>query len=176
MTASAKFPPALPPPPGKLVVIGSAEIKEALQAARQSPRKRVILPFHKHNDDKLHRMLNALQPHSYVQPHRHASPPKAESLVVLRGALGYVSFTPLGQVDRCFLLGEGRDDIGIDTEPGIYHTFFALAADTVIFEVKPGPYQPMTDKDFAAWAPREGSPEAAAYLAGLYDRVQGSAQ
>jgi len=32
---------------------------------------------------------------------------------------------------------------------------------------KPGPYNPATDKDVAMWAPEEGTPEAADYLANL---------
>jgi cupin fold WbuC family metalloprotein len=116
-------------------------------------------------------MLNALQPGSYIQPHRHAVPPKPESLILLRGRLCYLSFSDDGDLDRKFILGGRGDAVGIDAEPGIYHTFFALDEDTVLFEVKPGPYEPMTDKDFATWAPRENSPEAASYLASLYSLV-----
>jgi hypothetical protein len=34
----------------------------------------------------------------------------------------------------------------------------------VIFEVKEGPYTPVTAADLAAWAPEEGTPEAAAFV------------
>jgi hypothetical protein len=34
----------------------------------------------------------------------------------------------------------------------------------VLFEVKPGPYEPLNDKDFATWAPAEGDPAAAAFV------------
>jgi hypothetical protein len=37
----------------------------------------------------------------------------------------------------------------------------ALSPDAVIFELKQGPYQPASDKDFLAGFPLEGSPEAA---------------
>lgn len=164
---TSPFPRALPPPEGSLVVIHIAQIAEAVQASRRSPRRRVILPFHKRNEDSLHRMLNAMQPGSYVQPHRHASPPKAESLVVLQGAIGYVAFDDDGAVDRHFVLQADGEQFGVDTEPGIFHTFFALEEDTVLFEVKPGPYEPTSDKDFAGWAPGEGEAQAAAYLAKL---------
>jgi len=33
----------------------------------------------------------------------------------------------------------------------------ALAPDTVILEIKKGPYSAMSDKDFASWAPEEGA-------------------
>jgi hypothetical protein len=41
------------------------------------------------------------------------------------------------------------------------------APDTLIFEVKQGPYDPKTDKDFAAWSPLEDAPEAELYLNSL---------
>jgi hypothetical protein len=41
----------------------------------------------------------------------------------------------------------------------------ALKPDTVIFEVKAGPYDAATDKAFAPWAPAEGTQEAQSFLA-----------
>ncbi|MGD8861079.1 MAG: hypothetical protein PVI30_13820 [Myxococcales bacterium] len=36
----------------------------------------------------------------------------------------------------------------------------ALEPDTLIYEVKPGPWSAATDKSFAPWAPAEGDPGA----------------
>ncbi len=135
-----------------------------MEASRQSPRGRVILPFHKNSSDVLQRMLNALQPESYIQPHRHMSPPKAESILVLRGSICTITFSEDGETDQIFFLSADSSDFGIDTDAGVYHTFFALEADTVLFEVKPGPYGQETDKQFAPWSPEEGTPEATAYF------------
>ena len=112
-------------------------------------------------------MFNALQPGTYIPPHRHALPPKAESILVLRGSLCFVTFDETGRVDQIADLAAGSDVFGVDVAAGIYHTFFILEADTVVFEVKPGPYSPINDKDFAPWAPREGEAAAAEYLAML---------
>ncbi len=35
---------------------------------------------------------------------------------------------------------------------------------TALFEVKPGPYQPLGESDFAPWAPRDDTAGAAALL------------
>jgi len=83
---------------------------------------------------------------------------------VLKGSIGFVSFKDAGEIDDYFLLSQGSDKIGIDVVPGVFHTFFAMEKDTVLFEVKPGPYVEIDDKDFAAWAPAEGSEEAKEYL------------
>ena len=41
-----------------------------------------------------------------------------------------------------------------------FHTLEALEADSVIFELKQGPYQPNQDKDFFYGFPKEDTPEA----------------
>jgi cupin fold WbuC family metalloprotein len=112
-------------------------------------------------------MFNAVQPNSYIPPHRHLDPPKAESWVVLRGALAFFTFDAHGSIEACLEIRAGGPVFGVDLEPGVYHTFIALEPDTVVFEVKSGPYSPTSDKAFPAWAPSEGSPQASAYMAWL---------
>jgi cupin fold WbuC family metalloprotein len=160
---------ALRPPSETVVIINDNLIQKAIDSSRISPRKRIILPFHKSPSDNLHRMLNALQPNSYVQPHRHLDPPKAESIIVLKGAIIYVEFNNTGEIERFYQLSSESFNIGVDIEPGIFHTFFAVVEDTVLFEVKPGPYELGSDKDFASWAPTEGSASAIEYLRNLYE-------
>jgi cupin fold WbuC family metalloprotein len=92
--------------------------------------------------------------------------------------LGCVSFHDDGtpEEDSFLVLDLDRGILGCDIRPGVWHTIFALVPDTVVFEVKPGPYSPANDKDFAPWAPAEYSPEAAAFLAeteGAFRRVLG---
>jgi cupin fold WbuC family metalloprotein len=169
MNHDTDYPRALRPPPNNVVIINNNLIQKAIDSSRISPRKRIILPFHKLPSDNLHRMLNALQPNSYVQPHRHLDPPKAESIIVLKGAIIFVEFNNTGEIESFCRLSSESFNIGVDIEPGIFHTFFAVVADTVLFEVKPGPYEQISDKDFASWAPMEGSESAFEYLRNLYE-------
>ena len=161
------FTGALPAPKTGITVLDSALLEEAIQASRSSPRGRIILPLHKQGSDHLQRMLNAVQPGSYIRPHCHADPPKAESLLLLKGALCFLTFFEDGQVEQTFHLEAGSPRIGIDIDAGVMHTFYALEPDTLIFECKPGPYVADQDKQFASWAPEEGSAQAADYLAKL---------
>ncbi|MBI3694555.1 MAG: WbuC family cupin fold metalloprotein [Acidobacteria bacterium] len=163
---------ALDPPEGSTVVLTTDLLAQAIAGSRSSPRRRVILPLHPRNDDNLHRMLNAVQPGTYIRPHRHLSPPKAESIVLLRGSIHFVVFEDDGSVRSHAVLATGSASFGIDIKPGVYHTFLALEPDTVLFEVKPGPYEESTDKDFAPWAPAEGSEQAAEFLRGIMNVVQ----
>ena len=168
---------ALDPPAGDLTLIDAERVQTAVEVSRSSPRRRVIAPFHKDHDDPLHRMLNAVQPDSYIRPHRHLDPPKAEGWVLLRGALVFFTFEDDGRIRDCLrvracrgaALGAGGDPFGVDLAPGVYHAFVALEPDTVIYEVKPGPYAAANDKSFAPWSPPEGDPRAPAYMQQLLD-------
>jgi cupin fold WbuC family metalloprotein len=119
-------------------------------------------------------MLNAIQPGSYITPHRHHDPPKSESIIVLQGVLACVSFENDGtSLESNFTLLDSRRGIyGVDIRPSVWHTIFALEPDTVVFEAKSGPYGLCSDKGFAPWAPPEGSPDAVRYLVELEDRFR----
>jgi cupin fold WbuC family metalloprotein len=134
--------------------------------AKSNPRKREILALHRGETDTLQRMLNALQPGSYVRPHRHHTPPRAEAIVLLSGSIGFVPFFHNGvpDVENFVLLHRTRGSLAVDCRESVWHTFFALEPDTVVFEAKPGPYDAATDKEFALWAPPEGASEAPLYL------------
>ena len=161
------FPRALDAPLGESVVLDAGLIERAIAASRESPRRRVILPLHTSAADPYQRMLNAAQPGSYIRPHRHRDPPKGETVIVLRGAIQFLTFREDGAVATSVVLRADGGAIGLEVRPGVYHTFVALEPDSVVFEAKTGPYDDRMDKDFAPWAPPEGSPEALAYLTRL---------
>ena len=135
----------------------------ALEAA-VSPRRRKNRNFHRANEDQAHRLLNALEPDSYVMPHRHLDASKDETIVVLRGRFGLVLFAEDGVVTDTVLLGAQERNIGVDIAHGTFHTLLALEPGSVFFEAKAGPYVAITEAERASWAPAEGTPEAGLYL------------
>lgn len=141
---------------------------EAVAAkAAVSSRRRMNHNFHASATDNPHRFLNVLLRETYVRPHRHLDPPKAETFLVLEGAAAVVLFDDSGKVTDRHELGRMSANghlWGIDIAPGVWHTLFSLTDRAVCFEVKPGPWDPTTDKDFACWAPKEDSPAQAGYL------------
>jgi cupin fold WbuC family metalloprotein len=160
-------------------------IQATLEAARRSPRRRMNHNFHTGPGDNPHRFLNVLLEGTYVAPHRHLKPPKAESFLVMEGYVALFCFEDDGRVRSRHLLGQGAlpPDLpralagiaparGIDLEPGVWHTLTALAPYAVCYEVKPGPWDPATDKEFAPWAPQEGDPATRSYLRQLLDGIQ----
>jgi cupin fold WbuC family metalloprotein len=135
------------------------------QEAAASPRRRKNFNFHAGAEDNPHRMLNVLLRGTYVRPHRHVTPPKSEAFLPLTGAVGIVTFDDAGAVEGVYRLDAAGPVRGIDLPPGVWHTVLALTDASVCYEVKPGPWEPASDKDFAAWAPEEGGADCAAFLA-----------
>ena len=135
--------------------------------AQNNPRRRKNLNIHPSDDHCCHRLFNAVEPDSYIRPHRHPDPVKAETFVIIRGRLGIIVFDSDGAVVEKVLLTPGGETIAVDVPPGTFHTAVALSPGTIFFESKAGPYLPLTEKDFAAWAPNDNTPEGAAYLGHL---------
>jgi cupin fold WbuC family metalloprotein len=144
-------------------------IASKISDARANLRQREILALHRSDSEPLQRMINALEPGSYIRPHRHHDPPKAECIVLLTGVLGFVTFHSDGMldIDNCFLLHRTKGMLAVDVRENLWHTFFALEPGTAVFEVKAGPFDARCDKQAAPWAPAEDSPDAPSYLASL---------
>jgi cupin fold WbuC family metalloprotein len=145
-------------------VIDRQMIETLVEDARKAPRRRLNRNFHPGDDYPAHRLLIAIEPDSYVTPHRHLSPNKDETLVVVRGSLGVLIFDDQGSVERSAYLSAGGDAIGVDIPHGVFHSIIALASGTVFFEAKAGPFVPVASEERADWAPAEGSADAVAYL------------
>jgi len=140
-------------------------IEQTARRAADSPRLRTNHNFHQCAADNPHRFLNVLLTGTYCQPHRHLNPPKSETFLAIEGRAAVFLFDDAGNITARHEIGDHPCAVfGIDIGPGIWHTVAALTARVICFEVKPGPWDPSTDKDFAPWAPREGDAEAVAYL------------
>ena len=141
-------------------------------AAGRSQRRRMNLNLHDGASDNPHRFFNVLLRDTYIPPHRHLSPPKPETFLILRGTAAFFIFEDNGDVRESITLssetGTGSS-FGIDIRPGLWHTLVVLSERAVCFEVKPGPYDPKADKEFAPWAPMEGSRASDGYLQKLLD-------
>lgn len=146
---------------------------EALkQRAAAVPRLRTNYNFHASMDENPHRFLNVMCRGTFISPHRHLSPPKAESFVVLEGEVAFFVFEDDGSVKAIHFLGPTSPAWGIDIVPGVWHTLVCLSEQAVCFEVKPGPYEPSDDKAFATWAPRESDAASGTYLEWLTAQAQ----
>ncbi|MDF1825175.1 MAG: WbuC family cupin fold metalloprotein [Verrucomicrobiales bacterium] len=154
---------ALDNPTGSVFTVTPELLKEGLAASRSSPRHRMLLPIHRHQDDMVQRMVNFMQEGTYIQPHQHPRDFATETILVMQGEMGFVVFDEGGSLKSVHRLKPGEL---IDIEARVWHGVVALAPDTVILEIKRGPYDD-TDKVFAVWAPEENSEAMPEYLAWL---------
>jgi cupin fold WbuC family metalloprotein len=150
--------------PQQAIFFGQEAFDALSAAARESPRRRKNKDFHDSAAHPAQRFLNAVEPDSYIRPHRHREPYKEETFVVLRGAFGLLLFDEGGNVIDQVLLRAGGDVVGAHVPAGVFHALVALEPGSIFFEVKAGPYDVRTDKEWGTWAPAEGDPEAAHYL------------
>lgn len=135
-------------------------LQQTVNEARTSPRLRKNANFHPADDFPAHRLINAMQPGSYVRPHRHLDPAKDETIIVLQGRFGYLSFNADGAIEEAIELVPGGPVCGIDIPHGTIHTILALEPNSVFFEAKAGPFVPLNTDEIAAWSPNEGTEEA----------------
>lgn len=142
--------------------------------AAEAPRRRKNHNLHPQLSDPVQRLLNAVQPGSYVRPHRHAAD-RWEMFLALQGAFAVLTFDAAGHVTARYDLRAGGPVMAVEIPGGVIHAVVALAPDSVFFEAKPGPYAALSDKDFAAWAPAEGEASAAALEAWYRTAAVGAA-
>jgi len=140
-------------------------LDDLLAQAAADPRGRVPYRFHEH-EDPVQRMLNAITPGSYVTPHKHEDPDKVELIAPLVGAAAMFQYDDSGEITEVHIMSPDSLVIGVDIPPRTYHNFVAITP-CVVLEIIQGPYRAETHKKFAPFAPIEGSPECAAYLAKL---------
>lgn len=139
--------------------ISAKDLLDLSVQAQAAPRLRRNLNLHDQLDDPVQRLCNALEPRSYVRPHRHPDG-VWECFVLLHGACAILVFDDQGRVsDRLELSPEGATIAEIPA--GSWHGVVALAPQTRVFEIKPGPYVPGL---FCDWAPEEGDARAQACL------------
>lgn len=135
------------------------------EAARHA-RLRMNHNFHRH-EEPVQRLLNAVEPGSYVRPHRHHDPPKWEMFVCLRGRGAALVFDDDGRIAEIHRLDPAQGDYGVEIPAGVWHSIVSLSPGSVFLEIKEGPFEPKHAGVFAPWSPAPDDPGAAAFLAAL---------
>jgi cupin fold WbuC family metalloprotein len=145
--------------------------------AKVSPRLRQHRNVHQSYQDASQRLFNAIEPGSYIRPHRHVSAPREELLVAVRGLMAMVTFDDQGAVTNVLRFGTEKHGVemaaGAEVSSITWHTVIALEPGCVLLEVKAGPFDPNQPKDLAPWAPEEGTSSAVSYLQQLMLEIKG---
>lgn len=129
-----------------------SDMQQQSEAATTSPRLRAHRNFHPELRDPVQRLAIAMEPGTYIRPHRH--PQTWELLTPLRGRFVVLQFNDDGVVTQRTLLGE--ETKVLEMPAFTWHAVLSVDAGGVVFEVKQGPYQALTEEDCMPWAPQEG--------------------
>lgn len=147
-------------------------LENLTERAKNSPRKRIHENLHFDYSDSCQRLFNAIEPNSYIQPHRHLTDSKVELLIAVRGSMVFVTFDDDGKILEVIPFGINLRNskpwaIGLEVYPEKWHTVIALEPGSILLEVKAGPFDPSQPKDLAPWAPIEGSENVRNYMRNL---------
>lgn len=123
-----------------------------------APRLRTHHNLHTSHEEDIQRMCMAMEPDTYIRPHRH--PDKWELLLIVSGEMLVLTFDEAGKVLTRTTLSAGGPTYGMESPACTWHAVATLAPSTVVLEVKHGPYLPTLEQDFAVWAPPEGHAKA----------------
>ena len=163
-------------------VFSTEFIDDLVQQATASPRGRQHHNLHADFAETVQRTFIAIEPDSYVRPHRHGLTPRTETMLAVRGLMALLVFDDAGEVTQVVRFGAGQIGeaqgaaVGVETPPGVWHSLLALEPGSAFIEIKAGPFDPDAPREFAGWAPEEGAQEVGVYLAMLracaknYDR------
>lgn len=160
---------AFPNIEGSVFKLTDEWIEKGIKASRESERKRMVLPIHRSQDALVQRIVNFMQPGTYIRPHRHPRSFASESIYIEKGAISLLIFDETGVVSEQHWLHYNQPGKLIDIEPNVWHSMIVWYPDTVLIEFKRGPYDAEEDKNFAPWSPKEGSEEAQVYLQNLIE-------
>lgn len=157
-----------------MIKINKGLLEVVTQKAHSALRRRMNHNFHDHPSARIQRMLNAMEPGTYIRPHKHENPDKLEVFLCLKGSFAVVIFNNEGEITDTEILNPLEGRYGVEIEPRTWHSLIALEEGSVAYEVKDGPYDAANDKMFAEWSPEEESAEAKNWVVSITRRIRKS--
>lgn len=148
-----------------------------IDEAKINPRRRKHKNLHADYQEACQRFFNAIEPNSYLRPHYHGPYQGAETLIAIKGLLAFIAFGSEGEVQAAHFFGAGGHvheqgvAVGIEVQPGQWHTVVSLESGSILLEMKGGPFDPEAPKYFAPWAPEEMTQEGEIYLESLKKKI-----
>lgn len=112
--------------------------------AQESLRLRMNFNLHESLDAKAQRLINVLLPGTILPIHRHRH--TAETYILLRGKMFVVFYDETGMQTKRILLDPITGNYGVQIPQNQWHTVEVIEP-SAIFEVKDGPYTPLTPED-----------------------------
>lgn len=128
-----------------MIILNDQLLNELTQKAIANERLRINYNFHNDLNEPVQRLLNAMEPGTILPIHRHTD--TAETYVVLRGSLNVLLYNDNGELISIELICPSAGIYGAHVPANQWHTVEVLEKGTVLFEVKEGPYRPLSGDD-----------------------------
>lgn len=112
--------------------------------AKESPRLRMNYNLHDSFEEKAQKLLNVLEPGTQFKIHRHSD--SIACVFILRGKVDYIFYNEQGEETERFHLDASQGNYGVKIPVGTWHSMEVLEP-SAIYEVKDGPYRPLSEKD-----------------------------
>ncbi|OJX91727.1 MAG: mannose-6-phosphate isomerase [Paludibacter sp. 47-17] len=127
-----------------MILLDDELLNELTAQASVNQRLRINYNLHDSLEAPVQRLLNAMEPGTVLPVHRHID--TAETYLILRGRLKVLMYSDSGVLTSVHELNPLQGVYGINVPAGQWHTVEVLEKGTVIFEVKEGPYRPLSEE------------------------------
>lgn len=127
------------------MLINKELLDSVSEKARQSERLRMNYNLHESLDSIVQRLFNALEPGTVVPIQRHQD--ASESMILVRGRMRVNIHNEEGKIIETVELNHDLGNYAYHVPKGIWHSVEVLESGTVMFEVKEGPYKPLSKED-----------------------------
>lgn len=148
----------------------SSLIKSLLMTDLFNERGRAHHNFHDSYEAQCQILINVISSDSYIRPHRHLMAKKKEYLFALEGSFALLEFNNKRDIINVRYFSTEKHSsrnstaYGVCVEPSAWHTVISLLPTSTILEVKEGPFDPLSAKEFLLCTPEEKSADAQIYL------------
>src|SRR3989338_624359 len=106
-------------------------LNQLTEQAKANPRKRMNYNLHHSYEENPQIMLNAIEPESYVPPHRHINPRKSEFFALIRGHFAVAIFDDKGRIKDATILSPNQE-ISCIVKHGDWHSLVSYQTGSII--------------------------------------------
>jgi cupin fold WbuC family metalloprotein len=128
-----------------MILIDNELLDSISLKAKDNVRLRMNFNLHQSLEEPVQRMLNALEPGTVLPVHRHQN--TDETYLMLRGSLNLKLYDANRTLVDTIELNPAKGKYGVSVPAGQWHTLEILEENTVLFELKQGPYIPFQPED-----------------------------
>lgn len=127
------------------MILNTKFLETLTEESKNSPRLRMNYNLHESPESKAQRLFNGLEPGTEIPIHRHVN--TAETYILIRGRLTVTLYDDNKNVTEVSELDLSTGNFGVHIPKNTWHSVDVKESGTVIFEVKDGPYTPLTSEN-----------------------------